>query len=721
MKYPVLFIPLIIMQIILFSNVYTQESEASLPRIMENGVSVPGDFPFVEVTVNDNPDSGWVFLSNYSGTPYMMMLENSGAPYFYKKMKSNVRDFKVQPNGLITYYEGGFKEMDSSYTAGKKYKAARGWGTDNHELQVLKDGHYFLIAYKDTIVDMSQIVEGGKEDAKIHMTALQEFDENDNCILHFSAWDHYHPKDMIGYSYDDKPTNSYFRLTHMNAVDVDDDGHLVLSNKRVSEITKINRQTGEVIWRLGGANNQFTFVDDPLNGFYTQHDIRALGNGHYTLFDNGNLHDPPVSRAVEYKLDTLNMTATMVWEYRDGSFGFHMGNAQRLPNGNTFINWAVQDLPKAMEVTPDGDKVYELNFIESIKSYRTFRCRWDVPTTKPYLIAESHPSGVALIFNQFGDKNIDYYRIYGGPSHSPTTLMDTSARTLKWLTNLENDIDYSFRVTSIDKEGNESDYSNEESVYVRLVLPGINQLLNGDFSNGKDHWDFSLENSADAVFNVQDGVCEILVDDPGNKLENIQLSQGDLVVVQNREYEFSFDIQASDEVYIYAKVTDESGKLNYSFTDFIQATPRQEHHVYPFTMLNPSDFNAKVVFRCGNINADILLDNIRLEEITESDVSGNTPQLNNESVLDRIYPNPFNHETNIQFQLEETGSVQISLYNVQGQKVRDLGSNVYNEGFHTVHINARDLCSGIYMVQIYVKIHNSKKNLQTFRKLILLK
>ncbi|MHC4284216.1 MAG: aryl-sulfate sulfotransferase [Planctomycetota bacterium] len=45
----------------------------------------------------------------------------------------------------------------------------------------------------------------------------------------------------------------------MNSVDVDNDGHLVVSNKRVSEVTKINRDTGEVIWRLGSGQHP----DDP--------------------------------------------------------------------------------------------------------------------------------------------------------------------------------------------------------------------------------------------------------------------------------------------------------------------------------------------------------------------------------------------------------------------------------------------------------------------------
>ncbi len=91
---------------------------------------------------------------------------------------------------------------------------------------------------------------------------------------------------------------------------MDTDGHILLSSRNTSEVTKINADTGEIIWRLGGTHNQFTYVNDPLNGPRNQHAIRPLGNNRYTLFDNGNGHSPQVSRAVEYELNPTTMTAT---------------------------------------------------------------------------------------------------------------------------------------------------------------------------------------------------------------------------------------------------------------------------------------------------------------------------------------------------------------------------------------------------------------------------
>jgi hypothetical protein len=101
-----------------------------------------------------------------------------------------------------------------------------------------------------------------------------------------------------------------------------------------------------------------------------QHDIRRLDNGHITLFDNGQ-PSRGYSRAVEYEIDEINKVITRTWEYH-GSFAFCCGNVQRLPNGNTLINWG-PGKPSMTEVKPDGTKVFEATIEGAAFSYRTFR------------------------------------------------------------------------------------------------------------------------------------------------------------------------------------------------------------------------------------------------------------------------------------------------------------------------------------------------------------
>ena len=527
---------------------------ASAARIMPNGVSVPSDFPHINVRVNKETADGYIFLNNWRNEgPYNIIFDNEGSPVWYHRFGDGDRrrDFKVQPNGMITMLSraGGnhFVGYDQNFNKIKEFRAVDGSGTDEHELQVLENGHYLLIGRKAIRnVDMSQIVPGGQKNATVHETGIQEFTPEGDMIFQWRALDHFDPNDMIGYveSGQADPTSDSFRFTHMNAIDIDYDGHILLSSRHLSEVTKINRQTGEIIWRLGGANSDFAFVNDELDGFRMQHDIRSLGNNHYTVFDNGNLHDPKQSRAVEYVLDLENKTATLVWEFRgttDRNYYTHyMGNAQRLPNGNTLINWVTSGNPKAMEVRPNGEVVYDMNFVDGYNTYRTFRCPWNGVVEKPELYVEQENNSLVLIFNKFGDENVDYYKIYSDTSPRPTTAVDTSRATLKKLTGLSNEQRYYFRVTAVDKNGVESDFSNEVDIFVNFVNPGQNMIRNGAFTNGTQNWDF-VTAGADADHKVSDGELQVQVQDAGADFRSIQLLQDDVPLVRGKTYLFEFD------------------------------------------------------------------------------------------------------------------------------------------------------------------------------------
>jgi hypothetical protein len=135
-------------------------------------------------------------------------------------------------------------------------------------------------------------------------------------------------------------------LDHPNSIDFDLDGGVIVSYRDVSTVVKVQRKTHRIVWLLGGVHNQFTFVGDPLGGFDGQHTARILPNGHLLMFDNGWTHSPPASRAVEYAIDTVNETATMVWQYSASPpiFNNFTGSAQRLENGNTVVAWTREGL-----------------------------------------------------------------------------------------------------------------------------------------------------------------------------------------------------------------------------------------------------------------------------------------------------------------------------------------------------------------------------------------
>lgn len=342
----------------------------------------PGDVPELTVTVNNSPSEGKLFMSNFpftniSNVPYLIIAENSGAMYSALKLPGNALDFKKEPNGNLVYFNSIFNryyELDSEYKLIDSFYCGNGYITDGHELKILSNEHALLMSYDSQTVDMSQLVQGGNPNCLVIGLIIQEIDANKNVVFQWRSWDHIPITDA---QHQDL-TAVYLDYIHGNAIDQDNDGNILISSRHLDEITKINRETGNIIWRLGGPGNQFTFLNDPDNGFTYQHGIRRLPNGNIIMFDNGNFHTPPHSRAVEYTLDETNMTATLAWQYRNtpDNFGFAMGFAQRLDNGNTLISWGSTS-PTLTEVTPAGEIALEMSLPQGIFSYRAFKFGWD--------------------------------------------------------------------------------------------------------------------------------------------------------------------------------------------------------------------------------------------------------------------------------------------------------------------------------------------------------
>ncbi len=702
-------------------------------RILSNGVSVPADFPHVNITNSINPSSDYLFLNTWDTPHYSIIFNTMGEPVWYRKTPDRRDDFKVQSNGWITmlgedaYGESGtaFIGLTQDFEFIKTMRATNGYSTDEHDLYMLPDNGYILIGWRETIVDMSKYVDGGQTDATVRETCVQEFTADDQLIFIWRAWDHFDIRDLELESL----TSNFIRFPHMNAVFTDEDGHILLSSRHLSEISKIHRQNGEFIWRMSGIpdspNNDFEFVRDPMDGFRNQHAIRSLGDNAYALFDNGNLHSPSNSRAVEYEIDTLLMTATLIWEYKseyERSFVSHMGNTQRLPNGNTHINWAYGNLlPIAMEVTPEGDVVFEKWFEKGDRCYRSFRHPWNGNCPEPYLILEPQIDKLTLLFNKFGDDNVDYYKIYGGTAPNPTSLIDSSRLTLKHLMDLQKGVHYYFRVTAVDKNGVESSYSNEEDVIIRDLEPGSNLIINGDFTYGLDSWIWEVDSSASAEVHVTDGICNLEIQQGGDFFSNIQLRQNNIPLIQGQKYLLEFDAWAEQSRVVEIGVgEDHPPYADYSRLGFTALHPELKHYVHTFVMNESTDLDA-----CLHINAGSSSENIHLEHISlKIDAATNSAdRLRSDSkfLLYPNYPNPFSSGTTIEYELPEASFVRLSIYNTMGQK---LGCHINTRqmpGRYSRVIDLGNYSSGIYYYTLEATVLNSAKCHQLTQRMVLLK
>ncbi len=336
--------------------------------------------PALNVTVNNNPAPGKLFFAPFTALSNITILNNNGSSYWYQQRGTIAYDFKMQPNGHLTFFANNparFIEMDENYNTVHTYSCGNGYTTDIHELKVLSNGNALLMAYDPQIVDMSHIVSGGHTDATVIGLIIQEIDQQNNVLFQWRSWDHMQITDAT----QENLLDSVIDYIHGNAIELDYDNNILISSRHIDEITKINHTTGDIIWRFGGKNNMFVINNDSMH-FSHQHDIRRLPNGNVTLFDNGNFRFPEYSRSVEYALDETNHVATLVWQFQRNpqavsSWG---GNSQRLPNGNTLIAWG-GCVNTVTEVKPDGTVVFEGSYTPGIFSYRGYKFVWPPVTT----------------------------------------------------------------------------------------------------------------------------------------------------------------------------------------------------------------------------------------------------------------------------------------------------------------------------------------------------
>ena len=387
--------------------------------------SVPSDFPAVAVGASDTPSPGALFLTSTDALPglgyYAMAFDNAGNTVGYTRTSPySCNDFKVQPNGLLSYARvSGIAGavgiaptveivMDSTLAVVDSFQCGNGYTADFHEFLLLPNGHAVMMAYDPQLVDMSRIVPGGKPNAVVYGSIIQELDAAKNVVFQWRSWDYIPITDCY-----DNLTGTTFDYIHVNSIDVDTDGNFLVSCRETAEILKIDRITGDIIWRWGGKHNQFAFIGDNAgnapNYFSYQHDVRRIAGGHITMMDNGNQHSPPYSRAAEYALDESAMTATLVWEYRHTPDVFDpaAGSVQRLPNGNTLIGWGTSNFLGSgdmalTEVRPDKSVALEMTLPKGLFSYRALRFPWKsgLPSASVSLL-DLHP-GAGYQFNTTG-------------------------------------------------------------------------------------------------------------------------------------------------------------------------------------------------------------------------------------------------------------------------------------------------------------------------------
>lgn len=66
------------------------------------------------------------------------------------------------------------------------------------------------------------------------------------------------------------------------------------------------------------------------------------------------------------------------------------------------------------------------------------------------------------------------------------------------------------------------------------------------------------------------------------------------------------------------------------------------------------------------------------------------------------YPNPFNPQTTIQYDVKDAGLVQLKIFDILGKEVAELVNEVKDNGSYSVLFDGENLPSGIYICTLRI-------------------
>jgi uncharacterized membrane protein len=392
--------------------------------------------PDVTITVPANATApGYIFLTPASGTGLWgpLIVDDKGSPIWFRKVPDPATvaiDFKVQQyrnKPVLTWWEGTiggtggqgvgqgeFVIADQNYREITRVRAAGTEQADQHDFVVTPQGTALFWVYDPVPYDLTPM--GGPADGVLHDGVIQEIDiATGKRVFEWRARDHV----ALEESHAPLPRGESAKLPwdyfHPNSVGLDADGHLIISARHTWGCYKINKKSGEVMWRLGGKKTDFA-VDQQAT-FSWQHDFRRRRDGSYGMFDNGAgiTKQREYSRGLVLTLDEQAKTATFVREFihPDRVSAPTQGSFRELADGGNFIGWGQS--PHFTEYTADA--VVRLNGHLPLdnQSYRAYKSEWaGEPLDQPALGLHVEGGNVIVSASWNGSTKVTKWRARAG-------------------------------------------------------------------------------------------------------------------------------------------------------------------------------------------------------------------------------------------------------------------------------------------------------------------
>jgi len=245
--------------------------------------------------------------------------------------------------------------------------------------------------------------------------------------------------------------------------------------------------------------------------------------------------------------------------------------------------------------------------------------------------------------------------------------------------------------------------SDPITVFVDPVEDG-DMIKNGEFVCRNWPWNLESREGAQASWEIipydrlsDTTAAEVQIETSTGIFWHVQFKQ-DVRLISGHTYEIKFMAEVENEKNIEVGLQQKEDPFDTYWSAEVRVSGILDTS---FTWESDvTDPKTEFKFNVGDNTQTIVIDAVKLIdkdwEMPVVSIEENTLQQANRFDLDQNYPNPFNPTTNINYQLQVTNYVDLSIYNILAQKVAVLVSEKQSAGSYQVEWDATGFASGVY-------------------------
>jgi arylsulfotransferase ASST len=385
------------------------------------------------------------FLAPYGAAAQAgpMILDPAGRLVWFNPLRAplvatNLRVQQLDGSPVLTWWQGtvtthGFGRgvdvvVGEDYRTITEVKAGNGYTADLHEFQITPQGTALVSSYTAIYCDLTAL--GGGPDSAVTDSLMQEIDIKTGLVMfEWTSLDHVALSDSYSVPAASSPRWP-FDFFHLNSINLDPDGTLLVSSRNTWAADDIDPRTGQVLWTLGGKHSSFVEGRGAATAF--QHDARPIAANVFSMFDNGA--SPPAhaqSRGVVLDVDPLTHGVSVQTQYLHPGHPLlanSQGNMQALANGDWFVGWGQQ--PDLSEFSATGRLLFDASLPPGYESYRALRFRWSAtPASAPALVVKAAAGGGAVAHISWnGATRVARWELLEGSTKSHLVRVDVVRR-----------------------------------------------------------------------------------------------------------------------------------------------------------------------------------------------------------------------------------------------------------------------------------------------------